>query len=271
MKTLAIFALSAIATAAMAADLTAPNTITISGTSEQVASVNGGNVRNVANANTYANQNLASNKGGIDISGNSKQTAALQNTYASNEAKASGDVAIQSLASNVGEVSVLKSGNSSDKNSHPPQHGDGIKGKSEQTVSMVDSNLINQAQSENGCYGNNCKDNAVAYQNLASNMGTISISGNSEQLVGANNATIQNYASGKNTVAIQNLSSNYGDVSISGTSKQTTYVYGGATLTNLALGTNAKAYQNFATNDSCDPPPTVCAGPHCLTATVAAR
>lgn len=269
MKSLAIFALSAIATAAMAADLTAPNTITISGTSEQVASVNGGNVRNVANANTYTNQNLASNKGGIDISGHSKQTAALQNTYVSNEAKASGDVAIQSLASNVGEVSVLKSGNSSDKK--PPQHGDWIKGRSEQTVSMVNSNLINQAQSENGCYGDNCKDNAVAYQNLASNMGTITITGNSEQLVGADNATIQNYASGKNTVAIQNLSSNYGDVSISGTSEQATYVYGGATLTNLALGANARAYQNFATNDSCDPPPTVCAGPHCLTATVAAK
>lgn len=269
MKSLAVLALSTIATAVMAAGEVTPNHISISGTSEQVASINGGNVRNVANANTYTNQNLASNKGGIDISGHSKQSAALQNTYASNEAKASGDVAVQNLASNVGEVSVLKSGNNSDK--RPPHHGDWIKGRSEQTVSMVNSTLINQAESENGCHGDKCKDTAVAYQNLASNMGTITITGKSEQLVGADNATIQNYASGKNTVAIQNLSSNYGDVAISGSSTQTSYVHGGATLTNLALGANARAYQNFATNDSCDPPPTVCVGPHCLTATVASK
>lgn len=267
MRTLALFAFSTIATAAMAANVTeTPNTISISGTSVQVASVNGGSVNNIANAKTYANQNVASNKGGIDISGKSTQAAVLTNATVHNEAKSAGDVAVQNLASNVGQVSVGASSPSNDKGGGKghPKPGEWIKGESNQTVVISDGGMYNVANSSNGCYGDNCKDTAIAYQNAASNMGEISITGTSSQSVSiSGNAYASNQALGKNTVAVQNMSSNYGEVLISGSSIQSTSVSGGAVLANLATGDYARAYQNFATNDSCDPPPAVCVGPHC--------
>lgn len=270
MRTLALFAFSTIATAAMAANVTeTPNTISITGTSTQIASVNGGSVNNIANAKTYANQNVASNKGGIDISGKSTQAAVLTNASVHNEAKSAGDVAVQNLASNVGQVSVGSSASSTGKGDDKgggkgPKPGEWIKGESNQTVVIDTGGMYNVANSSNGCYGDNCKDTAIAYQNAASNMGEISITGKSTQSVGiSGNAYASNQALGKNTVAVQNLSSNYGEVIISGTSIQSTSVSNGAVLANLATGDYARAYQNFATNDSCDPPPAVCVGPHC--------
>lgn len=267
MKTLAIFALSTIAAAAFAADVTGPtSTITITGSSTQVAHVNGGYATNTANARTYANQNVASNKGNVDIMGTSAQTAMLYNSIVTNEAKSAGDVAVQNLASNVGHVQVATSQQAptASRNGHPGSTpGQTIKGNSEQFVTMSGGTLVNEANSTNGCYGSNCNDTAIAYQNAASNMGDVSIVGTSKQAVSISNSTATNKALGKNTVAVQNLSSNYGNVEITGTSIQSTVLSNGAVLANLATGDYARAYQNFATNDSCDPPPTVCVGPAC--------
>lgn len=253
MKSLAILALSAIATAAMAAGQTGPTTLSISGSSTQIASVNGGYLKNTANSKTYANQNVSSNKGGADIEGTSKQTTILTNAHVSNEAKSAGDVAVQNLASNVGDVTV-------DQSKHF-----WVKGKSEQEVHVTNASLTNEANSSSGCYGSDCKDTAIAYQNAASNMGDITISGTSSQFVSITdgNTNVSNKALGRNTVAVQNMSSNYGKVDISGSSSQSTYIAGGATVANLATGANAVAYQNIASNDSCDPPPAVCVGPTC--------
>jgi hypothetical protein len=251
MKSLAFFALSVVATAAMATQPTGPSTLTISGNSTQLASVNGGYLTNTAHASAYANQNVASNKGDIDIKGNSSQTAILQNAKVSNEAKSAGDVAVQNLASNAGDVNVDKS------------HW--VTGSSTQSVTIIDGTMRNEANSSNGCYGSNCADAAMAFQNAASNMGDISISGTSVQTVGVSgaNTLVSNKADGKNTAAIQNMSSNYGKVAISGYSSQTTAIAGGATVANLATGSHAVAIQNIASNDSCDPPPAVCVGPFC--------
>lgn len=265
MKSLAFLALSAVATAAMAASATDPNQLTISGTSTQTASVSGGFVTNTANSYSYANQNIASNKGGVNIDGTSTQASTLTNSLVTNEAKHEGDVAVQNLASNVGNVTVGSDGNSS-KMGHNPGGGNGpsVKGVSTQTANVTGSTVMNVANGDSGCRGFNCEDAALAYQNLASNMGTITINGVSEQTVGVSgNSTVKNLADGPQTVAVQNLSSNYGDVTISGKSTQTTWVASNAFVGNFALGRAAHAYQNLASNDSCDPPPPVCVGPAC--------
>lgn len=251
MKSLAFFALSAIATAAMATQPVSTPTLKISGTSVQVASVNGGNVTNTAKDYAYANQNIASNKGGVEIKGTSSQTAILTQANVTNDARSAGDVAVQSLASNVGDVTVDKSY--------------WLTGNSTQTVYVTNGSMTNEADSGAGCYGSNCRDAALAYQNAASNMGDISISGTSIQAVGVSGygTRVSNEADGKSTAAIQNLSSNYGKVSITGYSNQSTSILNGAQVANLARGTHAVAIQNIASNDSCDPPPAVCVGPAC--------
>lgn len=248
MKSLAFLALSVVATAAMAVTSTPNGQITISGTSTQTATINGGNVSNTANAGTFANQNIASNKGNVTISGRSEQTANLKNSNVTNEAHYAGDVALQNLASNMGN--------------------DGIdiqnKGRSEQTASVRDSTVKNEAKSGRNCYGDDCRDAAFASQNLASNYGSIEISGKSTQSASVSgNSLVSNMADGQRTVAVQNLSSNYGNVNISGTSKQTTAVKNGAVVANLAQGYSAHAVQNIASNDSCLPPPPLCTGPAC--------
>ena len=250
MKSLAFFALSAVAVAAMAGPQQTPNgQITISGTSTQTATINGGNVSNTANAGTFANQNIASNKGLVDISGTSTQTANLNNSSVTNQAFYGGDVAMQNLASNVGSMK------------------DGIevqaKGKSEQTANVKDSTVTNEAKSGSSCWGDSCVDAAFANQNLASNYGNVDIKGTSKQKVSVtDHSYVTNAADGRYSVAIQNLSSNYGNVSISGSSTQTTSVGKGAVVANWA-GFNAHAVQNIASNDSCLPPPPLCTGPAC--------
>lgn len=253
MKSLAFFALSLVATAAMAAGASGVSTITISGTSTQTASVNGGQVSNTAQSKAYANQNIASNKGGMDIKGTSSQTAVLEQAKVSNEAKSAGDVAVQNLASNVGNVTVDRSIN--------------FTGTSNQNAFITGgASLKNLADStSNNCSGPDCKDGALAYQNAASNMGDVNISGTSNQGVAINggSTSVTNTAKGANTVAVQNMSSNYGKVTISGASTQNTSISNGALVANLANGSLAHAYQNIASNDSCDPPPVVCVGPAC--------
>ena len=252
MKSIAFFALSLVATAAMAASPSGVGSISITGNSNQTASVNGGSLTNTAQTRAYANQNVASNKGSITIRGNSTQGSILEQAKVSNEAKSAGGAAVQNLASNVGNVGVDASAN--------------ITGTSKQTANIVQASLKNLADSSgSGCTGPDCADAALAYQNGASNMGDVTISGHSEQTLGISGSTtsVSNAAQGTRAVAVQNMSSNYGKVTVAGNSTQITSIAGGATVANLAKGTLAHAYQNLASNDSCDPPPVVCVGPAC--------
>ena len=253
MKSIAFFALTLVATAAMAAGSSGVSTITISGTSSQTASVNGGNVSNTAQSKAYANQNIASNKGAAEIKGTSTQSSTLDQAKVTNDAKSAGDVAVQSLASNVGHVTVDKSVS--------------VNGTSTQVANVLGgATLKNEANSTgNSCSGPDCRDGALAFQNGASNMGDISILGTSSQTlsISGSNTVVSNTARGANTVAVQNMSSNYGKVNIAGSSTQSTSISNGALVANLANGALAHAYQNIASNDSCDPPPVVCVGPAC--------
>jgi hypothetical protein len=114
-----------------------------------------------------------------------------------------------------------------------------ISGTSYQIASISGTSVRNEA------YG----AEAQAQQNLASNAGDVSISGNSLQAVVANGGSVYNRANA-NTTASQNLSSNVGEVTISGTSVQLT-VLDRASIYNEAMGRDAKAVQNIASNNSC--------------------
>jgi hypothetical protein len=123
MKKLALFALSVVATAAMAAGPAPESEIKISGYSEQSASLTNVAVSNEAyGAQAQAQQNLASNVGDINIKGSSYQsvtanggavtnyasdytvtsfqTTMLKNAYVSNYAYGKDAMAVQNIASN---------------------------------------------------------------------------------------------------------------------------------------------------------------------------
>lgn len=139
MKKLALFALSVIATAAMAAGPTPPSEIVITGNSYQSVSLSNSGASNTANgADALAQQNLASNAGNVTIGGTSWQTVYGQSSHVSNWAD-SNAVAQQNLSSNVGDVT--------------------IGGFSSQSTSLYDSYVSNAA------YGKG----ATAVQNIASN------------------------------------------------------------------------------------------------------
>jgi hypothetical protein len=140
MKSLAILALSALATAVMATTPTPDPQITINGASTQAVYLTGAMVSNKAEENTEAHQNLASNSGNVLINGHSTQTvgagpfAVIRNT-----AEGDGAYAVQDLASNVGNVTV--------------------NGSSMQMVSVIAGSVTNEADGRN----------SKAVQNLASN------------------------------------------------------------------------------------------------------
>ena len=99
---------------------------------------------------------------------------------------------------------------------------------------------------------------AEALQNLASNNGNgILISGTSNQTVGGSGATVSNLADGSSARATQNLSSNFGKVNVAGVSNQATYVTNASVL-NMASGRNSHAIQNIASNDACNEPQDPC-------------
>lgn len=140
MKSLAILALSAIATAVMATTPTPDPDITINGSSLQVVNLSGAIVTNKAEQDTEAHQNLASNSGNVTINGHSAQTVSADRmSFIRNEAEGYGAYAVQDLASNVGKVT--------------------INGSSTQLVSMYGASVSNEADGRN----------AKAVQNLASN------------------------------------------------------------------------------------------------------
>ena len=106
MKTLAFFALSLVASAAMATSPVGPGAIEINGTSNQQTSISGAIVSNKADgADAQAQQNLASNVGKVKVNTSNQtvtvQAGALLSNFAGNDA-----VAQQSLSSNVGDVTV---------------------------------------------------------------------------------------------------------------------------------------------------------------------
>lgn len=178
MKVLAFFALSAVATAAMAVQ--PANTLTIEGQSVQNSYANGTTIRNTSGSNNEALQNISTNAGPVHIysNGSSRQTTNFTRGMVSNEAKQQDAVARQNLASNNGAVE--------------------IRAYSEQTVNGTDTAFINEA---NG-------SNARATQNIASNFGHVVIAANSYQTVGYTNTSVTNWANGSNSYAVQNISSN---------------------------------------------------------------
>jgi len=139
MKKLVLLALSAVATAAMAAGPTPASEITIRGNSAQIAVLSSSGVENTASGeDAVAQQNLASNAGDVTISGNSLQIVGARSSYVGNTANAN-TVAQQNLSSNIGDVTVS--------------------GNSLQATLMDNSYVLNSA------YGRD----ATAVQNIASN------------------------------------------------------------------------------------------------------
>ena len=115
MKALALFTLTAVASASVLAAGSSPAAkIVISGDSSQSTSVaKEATVSNQANAYATAVQNLSSNKGDITIAGDSKQSTTVKaGGNVSNKAWNPGDIALQSVASNVGKVEVKKGASS---------------------------------------------------------------------------------------------------------------------------------------------------------------
>ena len=139
MKKLALLALSAIATAAMATGPTPASSISISGNSTQIAVLSTSGVVNTANGrDSLAQQNLASNAGDVDIRGNSLQMVGARGSYVGNTSNAN-TMAQQNLSSNIGDVTV--------------------RGNSLQATMLDASYVLNSATGRD----------AVAVQNIASN------------------------------------------------------------------------------------------------------
>lgn len=106
MKTIALFALSVVATAAMATGPAPVAEIKIDGTSIQIAALSNSGVVNQANGtNSLAQQNLASNTGDVTIDGTSVQIVAGRGSLVWNKADANAE-AQQNLSSNVGNVTI---------------------------------------------------------------------------------------------------------------------------------------------------------------------
>ena len=235
MKKLALFTLTALASAAALADPAslAAAKIEISGTSIQHTGVDrGATVSNTANAYATAVQNLSSNKGDITIAGRSEQTTEVNyGGRVMNMATNPGDVAVQSLASNVGKVEVKKGGSS----------------KQEANISGSVTNTAAGAGSVGGCNGVDCKDAALAVQSLSSNVGNVTIAGESTQSTTVVGGAVDNKAIGAGAVAIQSLATNIGTVAIDGKSHQAVGLLG-TTVTNFANGADTTAVQNLASN-----------------------
>ncbi|NPC55752.1 hypothetical protein [Caenimonas soli] len=106
MKSLALFALSVVATAAMAVE--PADEIVINGNSTQAVSLTLSAVSNTANENTTALQNLASNSGNVRVraGGNSTQAVVGVGSYVTNSADGYQAFANQNLSSNMGDVTI---------------------------------------------------------------------------------------------------------------------------------------------------------------------
>lgn len=139
MKKLALFALSVVATAAMATGPAPATDIVINGTSIQIAAVSNAAVKNKADGgDANAQQNLASNAGDVTINGGSLQIVAGHSGMVSNTAH-SDATAQQNLSSNVGDVTV--NGNSLQATLfHNSYIGNSATGRNAMAVQSIASN-----------------------------------------------------------------------------------------------------------------------------------
>ena len=178
MKSIAFFALTALASTAFAAG---PSNMVLNGPSTQKTYQANTNVYNVSNADTQAVQNVSSNTAGVSITagGVSNQTSNLTNSTVPNYANQKDALARQNLASNNGEVT--------------------INAKSDQTVYAKNAYVENKADGTD----------AKAVQNIASNYGNVTVNQHSIQYASltGNSGTV-NKALGHNAYAVQNISSN---------------------------------------------------------------
>ncbi|WP_051954030.1 hypothetical protein [Xenophilus azovorans] len=88
---------------------TGPSTgINIDGTSTQIAVLKNTSVSNKSNADTFANQNLASNAGNVQVESRAQslQVVATKNSSFTNEAKGHDAIASQNVSSNLGDVTI---------------------------------------------------------------------------------------------------------------------------------------------------------------------
>lgn len=155
MKSIALFTLSLIATAAMAGVTTHPpgggtggtgpqaSEVVINGTSVQVTALANSGVGNKADYGGKATQNLASNAGKVEISGTSVQVVAAANTGIWNEANGKDAVAVNNLASNYGDVTVKNGGTSVQV---VAAYNTGIS-----NVAYAGSRAVQNISSNNGC------------------------------------------------------------------------------------------------------------------------
>lgn len=121
-------------------DATGYDPVLITGSSTQIASINGSTVSNsVIGSGSVGQQNLASNTGGVVISGNSLQMVSSSGSVVKNEVFGSDSLASQNFSSNIGEV--------------------GISGRSIQITAMRGAYVYNSAQGHE----------TYAIQNVASN------------------------------------------------------------------------------------------------------
>lgn len=236
MKTLAFFALTAVASAAALANPPSSGPkIEINGTSSQTVTVNSrSSAHNHAEAYASAIQNLSSNRGAITVGAgatSTQETTLSNGANVSNHAWNPGDLAIQNVSSNYGGVQIQPNASSY------------------QNTWMSGGSLSNTASGggSSDCRDVDCKDAARAMQNVSSNAGNVSIKHLSDQRTSLTNTTVSNEAEGKGAVAVQSLSSNTGKVDINGRSYQSVSM-DGATVKNLADGTKATAVQNLASN-----------------------
>jgi hypothetical protein len=122
------------------ASATGYDPVLISGTSMQIASLKNTTVSNIVFGNSStAQQNLASNTGGVVITGSSVQMMAAHGSYARNEVIGSDSMASQNFSSNLGDTR--------------------IGGRSMQMTSMQGAYAYNSAQGHS----------TYAIQNIASN------------------------------------------------------------------------------------------------------
>lgn len=181
MKSLVFFALSVVASAAMATGpVPSTSAITIGGSSTQATTISDSIVKNKADGmDSQALQNIASNAGNITINGTSDQNVLIKkDSSVSNEARKNA-IAQQNLASNVGAVTVT--------------------GKSTQKVTIGHSTLDNFAST-----------NSIAQQSLSTNVGSVTIGsgGSSTQTTSLYHSGVYNSAYGDGSKAVQNISSN---------------------------------------------------------------
>lgn len=239
MKSLALFALSAIASASALA----VTPITVGATLTQYTSVDtNATIQNTAAAGSTAIQSVSSNKGYITLAGGGLEQKTYVNGQSdiTNESKAAGDIAVQNVSSNYGKVAFSATSS-----------------KSTQTTTLNGKSTLSNETEGGAAAGaatcptaSDCNDAAQAMQNVSSNANDVVVNGTLDQSTTLHDSTVKNIAKGKHAIAQQQLSSNVDGVKIfnGGTKVDQLTSLKSATVINTAAGSNAEAVQNLASN-----------------------